>query len=142
MKVNGFNYKSHFDYYDPFITMKLVLKILNTENCFDKMSQIKRNKNMHILNGNRLKDHTIEFGHINKGPSNFTNKVNCVQNLINKHYPDVLSIVEANIKKSDLFSPCEFPNYRIEYCLMSDQIDIATNILLFRDNITYKRRLI
>ena len=74
--------------------------------------------------------------HINKGNSNFHNKINDIYSIIDIHKPDILSIQEANY---DLKNPISIKGYNIEYKKLCSNDYKARTILLVKDNINYKR---
>lgn len=110
-----------------------------TENVYEKVLQAKSNKINYSAYGN--KNNTLKLLQLNKGSSNFENKINDVQNIINKYKPDIMCLSEANIKKSykqNILS--SFPEYNIELNSMSNNIDISRNAIIINNKIAYSRR--
>ena len=62
----------------------------------DLINAKNNNKNFHILNGNVSGKGSINIFHLNKGNSNFMNKLDDLLFLIDKYKPDIFSIQEAN----------------------------------------------
>ena len=75
----------------------------NSERNFSLYLKKSQNKRSHSIYGNRVKTFGIKFLHFNKGNSYFKNKVNDIQISIDKFSPDIISISEANIFKTDTF---------------------------------------
>ena len=78
---------------------------------------------------------------INKGCSNFENSVSSLQRIIEKENPDIICISEANIRRSREDSQTQFPGYRHELNLMSQNIDISRNSIMINEKLNYKRRI-
>ena len=58
------------------------------------------NRISHIYNGNIFKKGGIKLVHINKGNSNFENKIDDINLLLDTFKPNILSIQEANFDDS------------------------------------------
>lgn len=110
------------------------------ENSYAKIKQKLNNKINHIINGNKLKNTKLNLMQYNKGNANFENKINAINDIIQKHKPDVMCISEANLKASNFNILNNFPEHNIEHNLMSKDMDISRNILMINKNISYKRR--
>ena len=103
------------------------------------------NKNQHSKNGNVQKSRNsnckkLKLLHINKGNSNFKNKITDIQIIINKYNPDIFTIAEANLDKNYTDYVAQFSDYNIELNKMFKIIGISRNAILIKKQIAYKRR--
>merc|ERR1712121_247296 len=101
ISVNTFKNIQYHNFSVNMLSVKLFLN--KKEQAFSKFLQSQRNKIMHTLNGNRIKTFGIKLFHFNKGNAHFRNKVDQIQIEINKFKPDIISLSEANIFKTDTF---------------------------------------
>ena len=86
-------------------------KKFNIEFSHARVLQKNRNRTMHTNNGNRRKGQGITLFHLNKGLSNFKNKISDIQIAITDYNPDVISISEANLVINDHWSMSQFDDY-------------------------------
>ena len=94
-----------------YICLTLKVNKNKTQFNYQHKLQAKRNSIMHSLMGNKQSTYGVKLSHLNKGNSQFPNKINQLQNFIQNHNPDVLSISEANLKCDDVISVNQFPDY-------------------------------
>ena len=95
------------------------------------------NKQNHIKYGNISAKGSYNILHINKGNSNFENKLDDLYILLEIHKPDIVSIQEANY---DIYSKIKIRGYSVEYNTLTINYNIARTILLIREGINYKRK--
>ena len=114
--------------------------------CYSQKLQSKKNKNNHMKNGN-IQSKTIKsvkslkIMHFNKGNAKFINKLSVIEEIIEKHSPDIFNIAEANIENDYQQYLNLFPDYYFETNYMLQSIGVSRNVLLIRKQIGYKRRL-
>ena len=78
------------------------------------LSNIKRNKLAHILNGNQGKrGKGINCLYWNKGPSLLANKHHDIETIIADHHPHVLGLGEANFSHAQDLDSVQFPGYSL-----------------------------
>ena len=90
---------------------------------------------MHMTHGNRVKTFGLKLLHYNKGNSHFRNKVDHLQVEISKYRPDIISLSEANIFKSDTFFINQFPEYNFVYDYFWDKIGWLRQIIMINKDI-------
>ena len=73
----------------------------NNEVGYLKYLQDKNNKITHALRGNRITCKGLNILQINKGNSNFENKINSLQRIISKEKPDVICISSQTLENLD-----------------------------------------
>ena len=93
-----------------------------------------------MLNGNRCQNTKLNLLHLNKGNSNFENKMDEIKNVLQTHKPDIMTIAEANLNLSKCNILTNFPDHNVEVNKMSKIISNSRNILIINKNISYKRR--
>lgn len=111
--------------------------IIHINSHFSLKNQNECNKNAHTLNGN-IKSNSIKFAHINKGNSNFVNKIDDIHHMIDKHKPLIMSISEANY---DNLNKITINDYNIETNDFKVNYHTSRQILLIHKMIDYTRRL-
>ena len=112
----------------------MIMCLVNNFNCNYCKSK-SNNKNTHIIHGKFSINGSYKLLHINKGNSNFHNKINDIYSIIDIHKPDILSIQEANYDLKNLIS---IRGYNIEYKKLCSNDNKARTIMLVKDNINYK----
>ena len=98
---------------------------------FSKVTQSKVNISQHIDNGNILAKGNLNFFLQNKGNSNFYNKVDDINFIIQQFSHDLFSICEAN---HNITSSLHFKGYRIESNRLHTHNNIARSVVLICDN--------
>ena len=92
----------------------------------------------HIYNNNIYKKGGINLVHVNKGNSNFENKVDDIYLLLDTFKPHILSIQEANY---DYSIGQTFKGYNIEYnCLTNKSKCRSRTMIMIDKGLNYKRR--
>ena len=77
----------------------------------------------------------------NKSNSHFQNYIDKLNQIIDKHKPDILALSEANIYTSDHLKHSNIiDGYKIETNLMSKYTGFSRNAILIKDDINYNRR--
>ena len=92
---------------------------------------------MHIENGN-IKQ--MLFLSWNKANSIMTNRIDTVRHIILEHSPDVFSIQETNIKKTDDLSDFKIPGYDLILDKMIEKHGLARTCIYISEKIRYMRR--
>ena len=72
--------------------------IYGIENEYSRVLQVINNKITKSKIGNRGTNYKIKFLQVNKGNSNFESKMYVIQDLIQKHRPNIICVSKANIK--------------------------------------------
>ena len=122
-----------------FYTFFFTFLLLGAQICnnFSKANQAKLNNSKHTENGNISAKGNLKLYHWNKGNSNFSNKVDDINFILQQFSPDFLSICEAN---HYIYSKIHFKGYRIEYNHLHINNNIARSVVLIRDTLSYQRR--
>ena len=133
-----------FKYYHQWsITINILylrLSLYNNVRNYSLYLKKSRNKLLHSKYGNRVKTFGIKCLHFNKGNSHFKNKVNDIQILIDKFSPDIITISEANLYKTDLMSINQFSGFKFIYDNFWNTIGWSRQIIMIKKDTEYIHR--
>ena len=101
----------------------------------DQFLQQNRNRKMHAMMGNNTANYNLL--HWNKSNSNFNNKTNDINEIIDLFRPHFFSLVESNYIFRE---PYIVKGYKMENSRLHISSSFARNTFLIRDNIDYERR--
>ena len=76
---------------------------------------------------------------MNKGKSDFFNKILNIEILLKKYTPHILILNEANLHANDDISPFRFPDYNMEIDNLVKTNDKAHTVMLIHNMINYTR---
>ena len=114
----------------------IILFTITESNNFFITRQNTNNKLAHILNDNIMLTN-IKIAHFNKGNSKFTNKIDDIHYILDKHKPLIFSISEANYCN---INKAIIDGYNIEACDFKIGYHTSRQILLIHNSLTYTRR--
>lgn len=80
----------------------------------------------------------IKIVQINKGQSEFINKIPHIKTIILLHKPDILVINEANLSIYDNMSQYQFPGFYMEKDQLGYISKCVRTVLLIKESINYK----
>ena len=81
----------------------------------------------------------IKIVQMNKGPSEFFNKIPHIKTVILLQKPDILVINEANLSIYDNISQHQFPGFKMEIDQLGKISKRSRTVILVKENVSYKR---
>ena len=99
------------------------------------------NKIKYTENGNKMPNTKMKLMHWNKGKAFFNNKINAIDNILETHKPEILSLSEANVQIFNNKYLLDHYDYKVETTKMSHLTKISRTAILIKNTINYKRRL-
>ena len=75
----------------------------------------------------------------NKGNSKFSSRIDTIRHIIAQHQPDIFTIQEANISKSDDIRLAQVQGYYLEIDQLIESKNLARVATYINHNIRYKR---
>ena len=87
---------------------------------------------MHIINGNIVSLNSLKLFHFNKGSSKFENSIESSKLIINEQSPDLISISECNLSRTDLTSPTQFDEYDFLHDNLSLKLGYSREVLMIK----------
>ena len=120
-----------------FAIYNLILHYKNVNSHYIHCIAKVNNKISHIYNGNIYKRGGIKMVHVNKGNSNFENKIDDIKVVLDNLKPHILSIQEANY---DFSLGQTFSGYNIEYNILTNKSNCRSRTIVMIDKgLNYKR---